>query len=502
MVLTAVLIVALIALYIVFYQGNKMIYSILSYFFCIAATIMAGILYFSKTEVYKFMTGLDYKLYLMIQMNRVNIADAANLYNLCICAFLLCSVIFIHLLTPNRHKLEFLLILPVAAFFVFNSPQAARGIFITEKLAEAEGKKSVLKLMGLLKNINMFLPCFYMLCPFYSIILYFKRTKIITKKKISVMLGACIVAVDIYFYVTFIEGPFKHIWVSNIDASKVPKTFNDVNNYGAISAFSVILLVAVLFITLYYNPFYTFKKIRKKEMLDSSKLISENVFMALHVYKNAFFAVGQQFELVKLGLERNEEERAAGHADKGLEIVRSYMDMLNRTLGLFKNMTGCYAPVNITEVIEEALDKTGFSKDIVIHKNYDDEEIKVFCSRLHMTELFVNLFTNATEALSENKGNTFIEISVVNEEDLCMISIKDNGCGIEKKNLKKIFTPFFSSKPRAKSGGVGLSYVEKVIKHHHGDIIVKSEVGKYTVFSVVLQKYREKERGEKAAWIK
>ena len=72
------------------------------------------------------------------------------------------------------------------------------------------------------------------------------------------------------------------------------------------------------------------------------------------------------------------------------------------------------------------------------------------------------------------------------EEDMVMVNIYDNGCGIKKEHFKEIFAPFFSTKKSSDCGGVGLNYVERVVKNHKGEIYVKSKENEYTLFQIVL----------------
>jgi CheY-like chemotaxis protein len=72
-----------------------------------------------------------------------------------------------------------------------------------------------------------------------------------------------------------------------------------------------------------------------------------------------------------------------------------------------------------------------------------------------------------------------------------VITVEDDGCGIEEKNLSKIFDPFFSTKEKRNGTGLGLSIVEKLVKEHNGTISLKSEVGKGTMFSIFFPIFQE-----------
>ena len=66
------------------------------------------------------------------------------------------------------------------------------------------------------------------------------------------------------------------------------------------------------------------------------------------------------------------------------------------------------------------------------------------------------------------------------------IKVADTGYGIEKKNLPRIFDPFFTTKPTGEGTGLGLSVSYGIVKSHGGEIIVESEPGTGTLFTVLL----------------
>ncbi len=96
-----------------------------------------------------------------------------------------------------------------------------------------------------------------------------------------------------------------------------------------------------------------------------------------------------------------------------------------------------------------------------------------------------NMIKNALDAMA---GSGVIEISVVNTVHTIYIDIKDNGKGIPKHLIKKVFNPGFTTKKRG--WGLGLSLSKRIIeKYHHGSLFVKqSEVGKGTTFRIVLRR--------------
>lgn len=108
------------------------------------------------------------------------------------------------------------------------------------------------------------------------------------------------------------------------------------------------------------------------------------------------------------------------------------------------------------------------------------------CDPVHLTEVFENLFHNAAESM-KNNGKITVYLDNKIRRNMCMVMIRDEGCGITKKNLNKIFIPYFTTKKTNLNFGLGLSYCYNVIKKHKGHINVESKEGKGTTFYIYLQ---------------
>ena len=85
----------------------------------------------------------------------------------------------------------------------------------------------------------------------------------------------------------------------------------------------------------------------------------------------------------------------------------------------------------------------------------------------------------------------FISLSATVTDDHYLLKIRDNGIGIEEKNLGKIFDPFFTTKTTDEAAGVGLYLSREIIQNHKGDISVASVKDEYTEFTIMLQKVKE-----------
>ncbi|MEN8198879.1 MAG: ATP-binding protein [Thermodesulfobacteriota bacterium] len=123
-------------------------------------------------------------------------------------------------------------------------------------------------------------------------------------------------------------------------------------------------------------------------------------------------------------------------------------------------------------------------KDVSVVKQYATNLSLVHAIKDQINQVLVNLIMNGIEAMGESGGE--LVISTEAEQETIRVTIRDNGTGIKKENLVHVFEPFFSTKQEVKGMGLGLYVSYGIIQRHHGDIIVDSEYGQGTSFTVIL----------------
>jgi signal transduction histidine kinase len=102
-----------------------------------------------------------------------------------------------------------------------------------------------------------------------------------------------------------------------------------------------------------------------------------------------------------------------------------------------------------------------------------------------MEQVFTNVLVNALQSLKQNGEVT---VRSGENEKYVFVEFQDNGEGISKDNLKKIFDPYFTTKKRRGGSGLGLPVTYNIVKEHGGKIEVKSTPGKGSLFRVCLPK--------------
>jgi signal transduction histidine kinase len=136
------------------------------------------------------------------------------------------------------------------------------------------------------------------------------------------------------------------------------------------------------------------------------------------------------------------------------------------------------ANFNIDEAVQEVLgviEHTFLLNQVVVHHEYNHEiDLIMRGDKEKIKQVLINLLNNAFDAVNVN-GNIVVKTKLVkdkskNIQNKIEISISDTGHGIERKNINKIFEPFYTTKAPDQGTGLGLSVTFGIIKEHNGTI--------------------------------
>jgi len=141
-----------------------------------------------------------------------------------------------------------------------------------------------------------------------------------------------------------------------------------------------------------------------------------------------------------------------------------------------------FSPASINEILDEslylALDRIQLNQ-INVEKHFDADICSIPVDAEKLKIAFLNLIVNAIEAM-DNNGE--LEITTKNLPGKCLVKISDNGKGMQKSQLDRLFEPYFTTKE--KGNGLGLANCHNIIIGHRGSITAESQVGKGTSFTI------------------
>ena len=146
--------------------------------------------------------------------------------------------------------------------------------------------------------------------------------------------------------------------------------------------------------------------------------------------------------------------------------------------------------VNLNRLVEQTLflNSNLLKIDgVKVDNNLDPDLPDLLGSEDQLQQVFMNLVSNATEAMEGAGGGVLtIESKHLLSEDSLQINFQDTGPGIPEEDISKLFEPFFTTKKKGKGVGLGLSVAYVIVQEHGGSIYVKSKEGEGTTFQVRL----------------
>ena len=230
-------------------------------------------------------------------------------------------------------------------------------------------------------------------------------------------------------------------------------------------------------------------EIRKETRLRRSESLASMTTMAAgiaHEIKNPLAAMKIHLQLMRKALAKGPLD--AEKADRYLSVLDEEIDHLN---GIAVDFLFATRPMNIelklgsvNDTVEDLLvflAPEAEEKGIKIEKKLESFLPRVEIDDRYFRQCLLNIAENAFAAMP---GGGVLTVSTYLDGDYEIVRVEDTGCGIDDEHLSKIFEPYFTT--RASGTGLGLTVVYKVIKEHRGDILVSSEPGKGTAFTIKL----------------
>lgn len=241
----------------------------------------------------------------------------------------------------------------------------------------------------------------------------------------------------------------------------------------------------------------------QKQLTESQKFESMGTMAAgtAHEFNNILQTILGYASLLKMTGETEKwGEKQMDGLNKIMMSVSRATNITNNLLSMTRKKEKDTIVADLVPVIKERVKvcQQTFGPSIKIVSAVDKALWTVNCSPTEIDQVLVNLMINANHAMEEEGGTITVEAKNVElpeahsvSKDLkpgkyALIKVVDTGCGISTENIEKIFEPFFTTKSVGKGTGLGLSTSLGIIQSYGGTILVESEKGKGSTFSIYL----------------
>jgi two-component system NtrC family sensor kinase len=193
----------------------------------------------------------------------------------------------------------------------------------------------------------------------------------------------------------------------------------------------------------------------------------------------------------KIAGDKLSKETALNYLSKmSSELTRSTR-LIRNLLDFARQSPPSLRSVNINDVVNKALDLATHSaelQDIEIIKEFSPSLPNIMADFDQLQQVFTNLILNAVQAMPE--GGRLTLCTSASDNGL-KLEVRDSGYGISQENMRRLFTPFFTTKGKGKGVGLGLAVSHGIIQRHHGEIEVQSKEGEGSTFTIYLPRHYE-----------
>lgn len=251
-----------------------------------------------------------------------------------------------------------------------------------------------------------------------------------------------------------------------------------------------ILFTFILLITFIIMIFITFRQKKLSEMKNDFmnnmthelKTPVSTISLAAQMLKDQSVTKSPEVFNHISGVIRDETERLSFQVEKVLQM--SLFERQKATLK-FKELDANDIVVSVANTFQIKVEKFGGNLDIDIEAT----DSTIWADKMHFTNVLFNLLDNAVKYRREDIQLELM-IRTWNNNNKLYMSVEDNGIGIKKEYVKKVFDRFYrvntGNRHDVKGFGLGLAYVKKIVDDHKGTIKAESEIGKGTKFIICL----------------
>lgn len=228
---------------------------------------------------------------------------------------------------------------------------------------------------------------------------------------------------------------------------------------------------------------------RTSQLIHSDRLATLGTISAavVHEIKNPLFYISGNAELVQQYIESGEIDKVPEKLERIIDGTKRISLLTENLKGYSRNKGGGKLICLMSDIIKDSVNIISYrikKANVILLCEGIADNLKVLCDFQKMSQIFVNLISNAIDAIEDGDGE--VEIVAFKDNDHVIVRVKDNGPGIKNDMMENIFEPFVTSKEKTQGTGLGLFIVRHIIEEHNGTISISQNQGSGAEFIISL----------------
>jgi len=457
-----------------------------------------------------FFSVVDARIFLIINRNfSLSRSSILIIQNASVAIYQFCILIFMYFFgkyrkyssqsDKGRRKLFYYgaAILAIIVHYYFFHPEVGFRIFLAQHLMEP-GLGNVV--LGVSYYLLLFLTVFkymFLFLPIIYLIYHYKKKRLTLFIEQLVGLVLVLFFLNMLFILITVDLPIIKwnellrigFW-RGLSTIMIP-TYN----YSYLPLASLFLILAAGYLLIRYQTFNLADFYKTVAVSKKLRRLQNNLRDVLHSEKNVIF----NFKiLAESALNNFGNEDGREKLERLVTLSDSHMKTLASNINNIRDFRVTSLNRDFKDAIDDALKAYPIPSNISIVQNFYQEGAVCRYDHYHVTKLLINILENAVDAVKD-KNDAQLILTLDISDYWVYFSLEDNGRGMPRKVLKKAMRPYFSTKSKQSNWGIGLSYVEKVMKAHFGYISIRSKEHEGTKVELL---FMHKKNGRGMRWKK
>ena len=451
--------------------------------------------YVAKTGNYMYPDNIlfmpDYYLYLKLLKMKLSLYTIIRLQNIGFAGYMACMLILLCDLDTSKKKRQrkligFLGAILPAFYIVFYDPVTKLN-FLT-LLYDGSFNNTAADIIKALNAFNYAWIFLYLLAPLIVFSYSCFQIKSVTKRKQLISLLFSLFCLDLMCLNIFILGPFKQTYMNlSVDNLLCLPDVGGKNIYDS----TYIPIITLIFSNIMLLLLFRFHGLDRIDFFKHAKITrmalkqNKDVRGVFHTYKNEMLSVN----MIARQLDNTDDPEKIKHLINRLYAISgNAMEKLTRVSESYKGSDIFLKSSSVGECIRKAISGIVFDDNIKIETEIE-ENVYALCDNGKLQSSVENIINNSQEAIRvANRRQGIIKVTLNTEYEWVFIKITDNGTGIPKKEINKIFNAFYSTKHSSENWGIGLNYVFRSVRAMKGFVYAESVPDQFTTITIVLQK--------------